>query len=213
MRLLAAAFSAVMMTAVLPAAASVDSRILANTQEITREIGPGGYAKTIHGRIHINGHTYPFVSGGRGRGAAPFGEYHVGPLGGFGGRKGKKGKGHFIPGFPLSDAFDPFVKDTRNGLFIHPGRRASKGCLAIFPDVWGSFVKDMLNGGGHILFLGHELDDPPWIEPVQVVRLRKGKGHAKVMNASLHHGMRKGTNGRDHRRTGSRHHRHAKRYI
>jgi hypothetical protein len=79
-----------------------------------------------------------FVSVGRGRGSAPFGTYQIGPLSGF-----KTPKGAWIPGYQSSDAYDPFVKDTRTGLFIHPGHNASEGCVAILKDEWPAFVKAM----------------------------------------------------------------------
>lgn len=176
---LAAAFSAVIMTAV---PAHSEDQILANTRELTREAGSNGYGKAIHGRFHINGHAYPFVSGGAGRGSPPFGLYHVGKLGWFAGRKG-----HHIPAFALSDVYDPFAKDTRNGLFIHPGRRASRGCLAVFPTFWAPFVHDMLLFVGRFLYLGHKQPEPAWTEPIQTA-----KHHAKVIKEAMHRRWKKG---------------------
>jgi hypothetical protein len=95
-----------------------------------------GYGAKVHGEIRINGQNFDFVSGGRGRGSAPFGTYRVEPLSGF-----KTPKGTWIPGYHLSDAYDPFVEDTRTGLFIHPGHNASAGCVAIRKKEWPSFVK------------------------------------------------------------------------
>jgi hypothetical protein len=118
----------------------------AQTFEQARAKTKRGYGAKVHGKIKINGKSFDFVSGGRGRGSAPFGTYRVGALSGF-----KAPKGTWVPGYPLSDAYDPFVKDTRTGLFIHPGHNASAGCVAIRKDEWTSFVKAMkgaAQGGG-----------------------------------------------------------------
>jgi len=108
----------------------------AQTFEQARTKTKQGYGAEVHGKIKINGKSFDFVSGGRGRGSAPFGTYGIGPLSGF-----KTPKGTWIPGYRLSDAYDPFVKDTRTGLFIHPGHNASAGCVAIRNDEWPLFVK------------------------------------------------------------------------
>jgi hypothetical protein len=108
----------------------------AQTFEKARTKTKQGYGAKVHGKIKINGKSFDFVSGGRGRGSAPFGTYQVGRLSGF-----KAPKGTWVPGYHLSDAYDPFVKDTRTGLFIHPGHYASAGCVAIRKNEWPSFVK------------------------------------------------------------------------
>jgi hypothetical protein len=110
----------------------------AQTFEQDRTKTKQGYGAELHGKIKINDKSFDFVSGGRGRGSAPFGTYRVGTLGGF-----KTPKGTWIPGYHLSDAYDPLVNDTRTGLFIHPGHNASAGCLAIREDEWPLFVKAM----------------------------------------------------------------------
>jgi len=110
----------------------------AQTFEQARTKTKQGYGAKVHGKITINGKSFDFVSGGRGRGSAPFGTYRVGPLSGF-----KAQKGTWVPGYHLSDAYDPFVKDTRTGLFIHPGHNASAGCVAVRQNEWASFVKAM----------------------------------------------------------------------
>jgi hypothetical protein len=110
----------------------------AQTFEQARTQTKQGYGAKIHGKITINGKSFNFVSGGRGRGSAPFGTYQVGSLSGF-----KAPKGTWVPGYRLSDAYDPYVKDTRAGLFIHPGYDASAGCLAVRKDEWPSFVQVM----------------------------------------------------------------------
>jgi hypothetical protein len=108
----------------------------AQTFEQTRVKTRQGYGAKVHGKVKINGKSFDFVSGGRGRGSAPFGTYRMGPLSGF-----KAPKGTWVPGYHLSDAYDPFVRDTRTGLFVHPGHNASAGCVAIRKDQWRSFVK------------------------------------------------------------------------
>jgi hypothetical protein len=108
----------------------------AQTVEHARTKTKQGYGAEVHGKIKVSGKSFYFVSGGRGRGSAPFGTYGIGPLSGF-----KTPKGTWVPGYRLSDAYDPFVKDTRRGLFIHPGHDASAGCVAIRKDDWLSFVK------------------------------------------------------------------------
>jgi hypothetical protein len=110
----------------------------AETFEQARTKTKQGYGAKVHGKIKINGKSFNFVSGGRGRGSAPFGTYRMGALSGF-----RAPKGTWVPGYHLSDAYDPFVKDTRRGLFIHPGHDASAGCVAIRKDEWPSFVKAM----------------------------------------------------------------------
>jgi hypothetical protein len=108
----------------------------AQTFEQTRAKTKRGYGAKVHGKLKVNGKSFDFVSGGRGRGSAPFGTYRMGPLSGF-----RAPKGTWVPGYHLSDAYDPFVRDTRRGLFIHPGHDASAGCVAIRKDQWPSFVK------------------------------------------------------------------------
>jgi hypothetical protein len=110
----------------------------AQTFEQARTKTKQGYGAKVHGKIKIKGNSFDFVSGGRGRGSAPFGTYRVDRLSGF-----KAPKGTWVPGYHLSDAYDPYAKDTRRGLFIHPGHDASAGCVAIRKDEWPSFVKAM----------------------------------------------------------------------
>jgi hypothetical protein len=135
----------------------------AQTVEKVRTKTKHGYGAKVHGKIKINDKTFNFVSGGRGRGSAPFGTYRVGPLGGF-----SAPRGTWVPGFRLSDAYDPFVKDTRKGLFIHPGHDASAGCVAIRKSEWPSFVKAMTKatkaGGPIAIHLGPESE--PTEKPV-----------------------------------------------
>ncbi len=182
--------------------------ILANTLEKVRLPGPGGFAKPIHGKIHINGHVYPFVSGGHGRGAAPLGEYRVGPLGGF-----TAPRGSFVPGFPLSDAYDPMIGDTRDGLFIHPGHHASAGCFAI-ESGWNSFVADMKKAGTNILFLGHQLDELFDPEPEVHYAHSKGRGHhVRVAHKHRHARTRTARHDRkSHRSSSARSGHHSKRH-
>lgn len=141
----AVSLAAVLCAAVTTPAASqgllddlIRSILPAQTFEHARIKTKQGYGAKVHGKITINGKSFNFVSGGRGRGSAPFGTYRVGPLSGF-----RAPKGTWVPGYRLSDAYDPYVKDTRRGLFIHPGHDASAGCLAVRKDEWPSFVKAM----------------------------------------------------------------------
>lgn len=121
--------------------------LAADTIEKIREVGRNGFPLPLHGHIKIGSHEYPFVTGGRGRGSAPFGKYHIGYLGGF-----RAPRGTFIPGFPLSNIFDDIVGDERSGLFIHPGHLASAGCIAI-ESGWNRFVSDMKKFGPTSLVL------------------------------------------------------------
>ncbi|MFZ1109222.1 MAG: hypothetical protein WAN43_12885 [Rhodomicrobium sp.] len=131
----------------------------AQTFEHARTKTKKGYGASVHGKIKVNGKSFDFVSGGRGRGSAPFGAYRVGPLGGF-----KAPRGTWVPGYRLSDAYDPFVKDNRTGLFIHPGYNASAGCLAIVKGQWPSFVKAIegvaKTGGPLRIHLGPQSEPP-----------------------------------------------------
>ena len=135
----------------------------AQTFEQARTKTKKGYGAEVHGKIKIAGKSFNFVSGGRGRGSAPFGTYRVGPLSGF-----KAPKGTWVPGYRLSDAYDPFVGDTRTGLFIHPGHNASSGCVAIRKNEWRLFVKAMegaaRDGRALAIHLGPESE--PVQEPV-----------------------------------------------
>jgi hypothetical protein len=110
----------------------------AQTFEKARTKTKQGYGAKLHGKVKINDKSFDFVSGGRGRGSAPFGTYRIGALSGF-----KAPKGTWVPGCRLSDAYDPFVKDRRTGLFIHPGHDASAGCVAIRQNEWRLFVQAM----------------------------------------------------------------------
>jgi hypothetical protein len=85
---------------------ALKSIIPAQTFEPARTRTNQGYGAKVHGKIKINGESFDFVSGGRGRGSAPFGTYRVGGLSGF-----KAPKGTWVPGYRLSDAYDPFVND------------------------------------------------------------------------------------------------------
>ena len=97
-----------------------------------------GFGAPIRGEIAINGHCYPFVSGGHGRGSIPFGTYRVGAA--MNRPYLNPNAGHTA--YPISDVFDPLVKDTRSALFIHPGR-ATAGCIGVDPAQWAQFERDM----------------------------------------------------------------------
>ncbi len=55
----------------------------APTLEHARKKTRKGYGAKVHGKVKVNDKSFHFVSGGRGRGSAPFGTYKVGPLSGF----------------------------------------------------------------------------------------------------------------------------------
>ena len=55
----------------------------AHTFERARTKTKHGYGAKVHGKVKINDKTFDFVSGGRGRGSAPFGTYKIGTLSGF----------------------------------------------------------------------------------------------------------------------------------
>jgi hypothetical protein len=131
----------------------------ATTFEQARTKTKQGYGAKVHGKIKINGKSFDFVSGGRGRGSAPFGTYQVEPLSGF-----KTPKGTWVPGYHLNDVYDPFIKDTRTGLFIHPGHDVSAGCVAIRKNEWASFVKAVAGaaqGGGPLAIQLGPKSEPP----------------------------------------------------
>lgn len=96
------------------------------------------YGSRLHGKIVINGRTFHFVSGGRARGSAPFGTYKIGDLGGF-----TAPRGTFVPGYPLTDSYDELTGDERTGLFIHPARGVTAGCIGINKNEWAAFVRAM----------------------------------------------------------------------
>lgn len=127
------------------------------TREDARTQMPNGYAAPIHGQVMVNGNAYDFVSGGRGRGALPFGDYAVGGA-----------ETHpFLGGtaYPLSDSYDPYTGDNRVGLFIHRGRGASEGCIAIPPEQWDSFQKDMTAAGPKSIHVGPNQADSSTVTP------------------------------------------------
>ena len=131
-----------------PQPVSDPSNIQAITTQAQRERGPDGYGKRMNGTLSINGHDYPFVTGGAGRGSAPYGTYDIGDA---------QRNTYLNPrhegntAYPLSDVDDPYTKNDsdpkRTGLFIHPGNNASQGCIAIPHDKWDSFEKDMRSVG------------------------------------------------------------------
>lgn len=99
--------------------------------------------------------TYEFVSGGLGRGSAPFGEYEIGKArsdGWIGPRWELHRPGfHPRPGF---SAFDRRIGKMRAWLQLHSMHgfnQGTFGCLGVFggPDVWARFQKQL----NHILSL------------------------------------------------------------
>ena len=103
-----------------------------------------GVGSMLTGRIVVNGHIYEFVTGGGGRGSAPFGQYDV--LGYTSGQQRRAaGNTYTNDAFPLNDAHDPGVRGSqmRTGLLIHEARYgATAGCIGIRGD-FEAFKKDM----------------------------------------------------------------------
>jgi hypothetical protein len=94
----------------------------AQTFEQARTKTKQGYGAAVHGKININGKSFDFVFGGRGRGSAPFGTYGVGTLSGF-----RTPRGAWIPGYQLTDAYDPFEGHARRP--VHSSRKKRLGRL------------------------------------------------------------------------------------
>lgn len=123
----------------------------------------GARHQRVDGRITINGHTYQFRSGGRGRGNLPAGEYTVTRHLDYRSDKPTMmvdGEGY---SFALTDKYDPRVRDTRTLLRIHPDGLGpgTIGCIGIVGDaaVQRRFRTDMLaelqrNGGSINLKVG-----------------------------------------------------------
>jgi hypothetical protein len=112
--------------------------LLAVTRETVRAKGRDGFGAPLHGDLFLQGHCYHFVSGGRGRGSIPHQRYQIG-------NARSRPYLNAAPGhtaYPLSNAHDPIIKDTRSALFIHPGH-VSAGCIAIDPRQWPQFERDM----------------------------------------------------------------------
>jgi len=95
--------------------------------------------------------TYQFVTGGFGRGSAPFGEYEVGSFRddhGLGPRWELHRPGfHPRPGF---SAFDPSIRKMRTWIQLHSLRGAgftdgTLGCLGVLggKSVWDQFVRNL----------------------------------------------------------------------
>ena len=60
-----------------PAPTASERTILAVAEETERKVGRNGRPLPLHGLITINGHSYPFTTGGRGRGSIPFATYQI----------------------------------------------------------------------------------------------------------------------------------------
>lgn len=115
---------------------SSDGVLHANTLENKRV----GGRSTLHGNIKIGDNTYPFVTGGKGRGSAPYGDYK---LGGAVNRPKLGGAA-----FPMSNKHDPNINSTRGALFVHRGGpKGSLGCLHIPPGQFKQFQRDVQRGG------------------------------------------------------------------
>lgn len=105
----------------------------------------------IHGSVTIDGHTYGYGSGGRGRGSIPYGDYPVnigkGDIGPVGQRIGSVA----TVGGPGGEIMDPkYPGRPREGIQIHPGssetleRLYTQGCFAVLRSQWPAFKADLL---------------------------------------------------------------------
>ena len=114
------------------------------------------------GTITVNGNSYPFRSGGGGRGYLPTGTYKVSN-----GRTRNDVSSMVVGGFgysfDLSDAYDSRVGDTRSLLRIHPdgGNPGTAGCIGIQGDraTQERFYSDLnaeisRNGGSYSINVG-----------------------------------------------------------
>jgi len=132
------------------------------TASIERTRNAGARNQMIEGTITVNGNSYPFRSGGYGRGSLPEGTYTVQRH-----LDSRSDRSMSVGGvgysFAVSDKFDPRVGDNRQLLRIHPdgGSAGTEGCIGIVGDAATQrrFRDDMLaeirrNGGSYQLTVG-----------------------------------------------------------
>lgn len=111
--------------------------------------------------------TYECVSGGYGRGSAPFAHYELGEFLDDG--HGKRWSIHQI-GHDDGEVWDPRISDTRTEIQLHamhgyPGSIGTLGCIGVWggPKVWARFVEQMqflLAWYGTIEF---DYGEPSWL--------------------------------------------------
>ena len=123
---------------------------------IERTLGAGELNQRVDGSVTVNGNTYPFRSGGHGRGSLPKGTYDVTAH-----MWSRSDPSMSVDGvgysFALSDKYDSRVGGTRRLLRIHPDGRSpgTEGCMGIVGngDVQRRFREDMraelMRNGGH----------------------------------------------------------------
>ncbi|HEY1097908.1 MAG TPA: hypothetical protein VGF99_03230, partial [Myxococcota bacterium] len=132
------------------------------TARIERTKNAGARNQMVEGTITVNGNSYPFRSGGHGRGSLPTGTYTVERH-----LDSRSDRSMSVGGvgysFAVSDKFDPRVGATRQLLRIHPdgGSAGTEGCIGIVGDAATQrrFRDDMLaeirrNGGRYTLTVG-----------------------------------------------------------
>lgn len=108
-----------------------------------------GISTRISGPMKVGDKIFEFASGGRNRGAVPFGTF---PINGFtsGSQRAAAGNSYRKDAFPLPMAIpDKRVGDNRMGILIHGSSSAdidqvlSSGCLAIPRDQWPIFKQEL----------------------------------------------------------------------
>jgi len=156
----AAVFCAAMMSASVNLAAAESFAIKLNEQD--REYRNSGFITLRDPTTGALLGTYKFVTGGFGRGSAPFGTYELGAFRGtnddplhIGPRWMIKQQGQSEDG----RAYDPQLKGIRTGLELHSAGRllGSQGCIAVLggPEVWEEFMYNLnhiINEVGPVAF-------------------------------------------------------------
>jgi hypothetical protein len=106
---------------------------------VTGERYPGRALQRYGYLTTPQGHRYPFLTGGGGRGAAPYGYYSMG------GREIHP-KLHGSS-YPLSNKYDPRIGATRGALFLHRADRgATLGCIGVPSKYFDALERDISSG-------------------------------------------------------------------
>jgi hypothetical protein len=144
----AAVLSATMMSGSVNRAAAETFAITLNEQK--REYRNTGFITLRDPLTHSLLGSYKFVTGGFGRGSAPFGSYELGAFRGTNDDPHHIGQRWMIKQQGQSEdghAYDPRLKGVRTELELHSaGRlRGSQGCIAVFggPEVWKEFMDNL----------------------------------------------------------------------
>lgn len=188
----AAAFCAGMMSASVNRAAAESFAIKLNEQD--REYRNTGFITLRDPRTRSLLGSYNFVTGGFGRGSAPFGTYELGAF-----RGANDDPQHIGPRWMIKQqgqsedghAYDPRLKGIRTGLELHSaGRlRGSQGCIAVLggPEVWEEFMYNLnhiIHEVGQVAFtlVGNPEPVPAAGEPgfrtAAVAAIESGRVHA-----------------------------------